>query len=196
LQTARIPETPKLHAQLRDATRALHDRVEEAVGLPASVGDVEDYRRVLARFWGFHEPLETALAEVAWGGFDFERRRRAAWAAADLQALGLSTEAIARLPRRPATRPSSVEEAWGVLYVLEGSTLGGRVIRRALQPVIGPELARACRFFDGRGAEGGALWRAFLAALEAGVATEGGRSAAQKGAEGAFRDMIDWFGSA
>ena len=55
-------------------------------------------------------------------------------------------------------------EALGVFYVLEGSTLGGRTILKALrsQGVSTDDLY----FLDPYGKESGARWRAFLSVLE------------------------------
>jgi len=55
-------------------------------------------------------------------------------------------------------------EALGVMYVLEGSTLGGRVILKTLRShrVSTDEL----HFLDPYGEDAGALWRTFLGVLE------------------------------
>jgi heme oxygenase len=180
-----------IHAELRGATRALHDRIEAVVGLPERVTTVAEYRVVLERFWGFHAPLEAALAERDWRGFDFERRRRAHEAAADLAALG--ERDLEGLPLWEGYRPGSEAEAFGVLYVLEGSTLGGRVIRRGLDARLGAQVAGATRFFDGRGRTGAKLWREFLTTLDVRVRTTEERAAAVHGAQAAFQAMIDWF---
>ena len=182
------------HAFLRASTQPLHDALEARVGLPESAASLNDYRRVLGRFLGFHEPLEAVLAERDWGGFDYAARRRAGDAAGDLAALGLDEAAVAALPRRRANVPGSEAEALGMLYVLEGSTLGGQVIRRGLERSFGPEVLGATRFFDGRGAQTGPLWRAFLQQLEAGVRTPDQQAAARRAAESVFRDLLAWFG--
>jgi heme oxygenase len=133
---------------------------------------------------------------VNWGDFDFADRRRAPRARADLLALGASGAEIDGLPLCGPPVVSSSERAWGALYVLEGSTLGGRIIRRELQSRLGPQIAQASAFFDGRAGEGGPLWRSFLQALEQRVRTPAERSAAQAGAERTFQAMIDWFAPA
>jgi heme oxygenase len=179
------------HAELRAATRALHDRVEAVVGLPERATTVAEYRAALERFWGFHAPLEAALADRDWRGFDFEARRRACAAAADLATLGGGD--LRDLPQWRAGRPSTEAEALGVLYVLEGSTLGGSVIRRGLDAQLGPQVAGATRFFDGRGRAGGRLWREFLTVMDQRVRTPEERAAAVQGAQATFQAMIDWF---
>ena len=54
-------------------------------------------------------------------------------------------------------------EAFGCLYVLEGSTLGGRVISRHVQSRLGSDVPRA--FLDAYGSRTGERWQAFRAAL-------------------------------
>lgn len=51
------------------------------------------------------------------------------------------------------------------MYVLEGSTLGGKLIARRVRDVLGFEP----RYHDPYGARAGAMWRAFQARLAADV---------------------------
>ena len=50
----------------------------------------------------------------------------------------------------------------GALYVVEGSTLGGLQIARALKGYIGDESGAGRSFFLGRGEQRSAMWSAFL----------------------------------
>ena len=85
---------------------------------------------------------------------------------ADLAALGMSQEDIAALPRcEPASELAlSLESAWGSLYVMEGSVLGGRIISKALEDEAWMP-SGGLRYFDPHGAMTGVLWRRFQAAL-------------------------------
>lgn len=163
------------------------------MGLPDSVRTLTQYRAALQRFWGFHQPVEAALARLDWGGFSFEPRRRAWLAEADLRALGMAGAEIESLPRCRTELPAGPAAAWGVLYVLEGSTLGGKVIRRALEQRLGDQVVRATRFFDDRQRPSGSLWRSFLAELERRIVSPAERLEALAGAEATFSAMIGWF---
>ena len=55
----------------------------------------------------------------------------------------------------------------GALYVLEGSTLGGRLIARHLQPTFGFRDGKGDAYFRGHGDQTGALWREITAAIAA-----------------------------
>jgi heme oxygenase len=80
----------------------------------------------------------------------------------------------------------SRSEALGLLYVMEGSTLGGRMIVRSLAER-GVDVT-GLRFLDPYGAETGARWRGFLAVLEREVGEEHGRfNDAARGASKGFR---------
>ena len=158
-------ESPAL-AALRAATAEAHQRLEDAVDIGRAAADPARYRELLARFLGFYRPLEAALAHAEIPGLDPAARRKTPWLEADLRALGLDGSAVLALPDCPALPATDTpERALGCLYVLEGSTLGGRHISATLlrgSPV--PEGAR--RFFAGYGADTGARWREFLLALE------------------------------
>lgn len=56
--------------------------------------------------------------------------------------------------------------AWGMIYVLEGSTLGAQVICRSLESCLGISKGKGADFFYGYGQETGKRWTQFLARLE------------------------------
>jgi heme oxygenase len=152
---------------LREHTRLLHDRVENAVDLPSRCGSLESYRELLSRLLGFYAPLEAQLSPFDWGlaGLNFEARRKAALLRADLASLGLATISIDSLAScRKLPRPASLAGAIGCLYVLEGATLGGQVIARQVSRSLGVGPSTGGRFFYAHGEETGSLWRAFGAA--------------------------------
>jgi heme oxygenase len=126
----------------------------------------EAYRDLLARLYGFHaafeDRMETAPAAFA-NAIELPARARAGLLVEDLLALGAARETIDTLPRCgdiPVLRGEG--ERLGALYVVEGSTLGGAFIAKALQGVA--ENAR--RFFGGYGANHGRLWRNLVKALD------------------------------
>ena len=158
---------PAILDLLRDRTRAAHDRAEEALPLLDPSLDAARYRAILAGFWGFHAALEprlAAVAELRGLGLDPAERRKLPRLEHDLRTLG---EDPARLP--VADVVPEVEDAaaaLGCMYVLEGATLGGRVISRHLAARgIGPESGGA--FFAGYGVETGEMWKSFSAAIGA-----------------------------
>ncbi|RYY96343.1 MAG: biliverdin-producing heme oxygenase [Comamonadaceae bacterium] len=127
------------------------------------MADPQHYGRLLQVFDAFLGPWEDRVAAVlpadahGW----LRQRSRRPFVRDDLRALGLPRLAA---PAQEATL-SSAAEAWGSLYVLEGSALGGQLITRAVAAHgFSPESGAA--YFHGWGAATGAMWREFRALLE------------------------------
>ena len=117
----------------------------------------------MQRLYGFHLAFEKAHERI---GCE-EDRARSHLIAEDLATLGVDRDTIARLPLCECLKPPRGEaERLGALYVLEGSTMGGVQIARALRAVIDEPDGAGRRFFLGYGDRHGAMWRAFLAQLE------------------------------
>ena len=157
-----------------------------------------DYRRLLARFYGYYVPLEARM--VAWSrvearGIDYAERVKVPELERDLIALGETAETIAQLPRCTVLPALATEaEALGCLYVVEGSTLGGQVITRQLLKSLGLTVENGVAFFNGSGAETGARWKAFGAWLEEAAARldHDQDDAIIAGANETFRTLGDW----
>ena len=149
------------HRRLREATQAPHQRLENRLDILRQVATARGRLGLVERFHALHRDAEAALAPwlAALAGLDFEARRRSPHLAKDLALLGgAPTEGEAIVVR-------GVGEALGLMYVLEGSTLGGRVIRRRVEAA-GGDMA-GLSFLDPYGEQVGERWRSFLAVLEA-----------------------------
>ena len=184
-----------VRTRLRAETQVWHDRVEELFDLPRQLRTTEDYRRVLADLLGFHAPMEAAVGRIDWTDvpLDLARRCRTPLVERDLRALGLSQAVIDALPRcSRLPQPTDRAAALGCLYVLEGSTLGGQVVRRHVQAALGPEVAGATAFFGSHGPAVGVLWRDFLVLLEKECATEAAIRSAAAAATRSFACLADW----
>ncbi|MGX7704986.1 biliverdin-producing heme oxygenase [Methylobacterium sp. Gmos1] len=147
--------------RLRAGTQAAHEAIERDLAWETRVATREGYRALLARFWGFHAALEPALATVLHDDAFLDPRRRLAHLADDLRFLGLDDAAIAALPRPHLALPRDRDEAFGALYVLEGSTLGGQVIAKHIGRQLGLTRDGGCRYYAAHGRETGAMWKAF-----------------------------------
>lgn len=169
---------------LRRATCAAHLRLHghpSLAALAAGAITQEQYRRLLARLYGFHLPLEQALIAAARRhGVDRLIRARTHLLARDLVDLGADEETIAALPMARRVEPRGHGEWLGALYVREGSTLGAARLAAALDPLLGAGVLRGRRFLSS-GDE--TVWRECCAALEDGAArgllpemTEGARA--------------------
>ncbi len=151
---------------LRSATREVHARVEARLAIHATRSR-ETYRALLAAHLGFLEPVETRMCTdlLRAYGLDVEARRKVPALVDDLRARGLDHAGIAALPRCSAAPPLDRVSALGVAYVLEGSTLGGRVLARHFAQTLGIGPATGGRYFEGYGERTGERWRAFVDVL-------------------------------
>ena len=153
-----------LRAELRLRTAAAHEALERTPlmeQLARGAASMTVYRDYLQRQLRLHAAFEPPLR--GWLGSECSalRLRKSDWLRSDLQALGESPDA------RPVPAPAlrSQAAALGMLYVLEGSTLGLQVVRRHLAPAH-PAAGAAGRFLTGYGPQTGQHWRDFVALLD------------------------------
>ena len=189
----------ELRLRLRAATAQIHERLHGHAGLGAAASGrmaLADYRLLLARLWGFHKAFECAIEEAACGldlPIDMKARARAPMLEADLATLGCSAAEIPRLPHCDYMfRPRSAPACLGALYVVEGSTLGGRHIARALAGLFEGAEGEGRKFFLGYGAAHGAMWRGFLEQLDLLTGDEAREAEAIEGAVRTFEDFESW----
>lgn len=158
-----------LRLRLRRSTARAHQQLEATISVEAMCASLELYRDLLGRMWGVYAPLEAALMRVDWPRSAAwpSKRRKAPWLRDDLLSLGMTDGEIGSLPVSTSLPVvASPADAFGVLYVLEGATLGGQVILPRVA-TLGLSADRGARFYAGYGRETGAYWRAFVDRLEA-----------------------------
>jgi heme oxygenase len=157
---------PSLSAWLRAVSAPQHKAVEAAAALPQSINTLADYAACLGRFLSIVAPLEDHLGSFdEWGGagVHLASRSRTQALQADLIALSINQDQIRRLH---IPRPASFAAAFGALYVLEGSTLGGKLILKSATSRLGPAISGAAAFFGGHGENSGLMWIKFKNALD------------------------------
>jgi heme oxygenase len=156
---------------LREATKGVHERLGRALPLNNPELTLDAYRGVIEALYGFHAPLEMRLSVAAAksDGLVPMLGREKLWRLRqDLRALGSTDERIEALPRCTwVPEISTVPRAFGCLYVIEGATLGGRVVARAVREHLGLGPSTGASFFEGYGAATGTMWRSFLDCLKA-----------------------------
>ena len=180
--------------RLRSETAEQHRELENTVDISRRLADRDSYRELLALFYGFYRPVELRLGHsVAAGRNDVTlgRLEKAAWLAEDLVQLGVDD--ITRLPQCTALPPLDTwPRALGTMYVLEGSTLGGRHISALLINGAGATFPR--RFFTSYGSEVGPMWRSFCAVLDE-LSSPQDHELAAENARATFDSMRVWLGS-
>jgi heme oxygenase len=148
--------------RLRAATREHHARIDRLMDL-RRMRDRRHYAellRVLDAFLAAWEPAVAAALPASWHAW-LQARSRRPFLRADLQVLGVSP--VLREAAVPAFRGAAA--AWGSLYVMEGSALGGQVITRSLAEA-GLRRDSGSAYFHGWGEATGGLWREFREVLE------------------------------
>lgn len=150
--------------RLRDETSLNHAAIEAKMPVLDPDLSKQDYRLLIARFWGYYAPLEEKLAEAVykyWPGqeYDCAERFKVPLLEKDLQSLNASAEAHQRC--RDLPNLNTPGQVLGCLYVLEGSTLGGQIISRHLLANLGLGPDSGAAFFNGYGANSGSQWQSF-----------------------------------
>ena len=150
------------------------DADAEVESLLSSLATGQEYRRFLARLYGFLVPLEAALASTAQlvGTIDLRARHKAYRLRSDLMALGLRIEQIANLPLCGGVPRAfrGVSHALGWMYVIERSTLLHTPAYRRLARALPGEVAFASSYLKCYEGTESAMWRTFGETLEASCA--------------------------
>jgi heme oxygenase len=185
--------------RLKLATSASHRALESQLPLMHRDLSLDDYRRFVSRFLGFYAPLEgQLLAAPCWQqlAFDYTARQKTPRLTRDLLSLGSSFEALRGTPLcTDLPVLETPEQLLGCLYVIEGATLGGRVITRHLEGQLGLKPESGGAFFDGYGTETGTHWKVFCTLLSkhADHCTDQGRhEAIVVGANRTFEALTHW----
>lgn len=160
---------PSLIQALRADTAQLHVALEKRLPFFSERLDLALYRRLMAAYYGFYQPLEQRLHALPLipAGLDQSRRIKLPVLRADLQALGLDETAIQALPVCTALPEiESRAAALGVSYVLEGATLGGQILRRRVAEQLRLDGSNGAGFLNVYGELTGRRWKDFLAYLD------------------------------
>ncbi|KYG64907.1 hypothetical protein AZI86_11960 [Bdellovibrio bacteriovorus] len=178
--------------QLREATAANHKSIEGAMPLFPQI-EIQAYRQLLEKFWGFYSPLEQLHSDAfsqQTKNLEMPLRKRTPSLQKDLSYFH-DDKTLAALPRcADLPRYSSWPELYGGLYVIEGSSLGGQVITAHLHKMGFPQ--EICHFFNGYGAMTGKMWQGFLKELQAHVLSNEERALAVKAAQDTFMKLEKW----
>lgn len=174
------PDTPPstvvtscILSRLRLETRDEHDSVEKVLDLMSPSLTLDGYRQRLTQFYGFYAPLEEILKDISkhqsqkadeTGMSRYTREamtmrlNKTALLRRDLCYLGAEIENLPFCSSLPSTETQA--EVLGCVYVMEGATLGGRLITQHVHTTLGITPTTGGSFFDGYGHETGVMWQA------------------------------------
>ncbi len=154
------------HQLLKETTAQSHLALEKK--LLASIRDIttpSHYVALLHRMYGFYAPLEHTLGHFLGKGAvpDYGERRKASWILSDIRT-------ISKLPPlRVCTDLPAIQTyhaALGAMYVLEGATLGGKIIAGMIARQLNSGTESGYSFFLSYGEQRQQMWRTFLSKLQ------------------------------
>lgn len=174
---------------LREATRAVHERLDKATILQALVRPditAAEYRAALAVLYGFHAPVERALE----GGSGDGGGVRLGLLRDDLTVLGADPAALPKMTGLPPL--DSAPARLAARYVLDGSAHGGRAMLPGITRALGHDARHGARFLASDGLDMVGAWKALLARLEVELAEPEPRRIACETAVGLFDALERW----
>ena len=189
------PVSATILQTLRDGTRSEHHQIERVVRLQDPDLKHDEYIRHLDRLLPFLQAAEYSLRGWAadWPpSLTIQRRFKTRLIEADLLQLGIAP----RAPGEPVPfQLATLSHAWGCLYVLEGSTLGGQVLSRHIYKTLGIHRLTGGSYFCGYGLETGPMWQAFRSSLVTFVELGGDSQSIVSGAKHTFTALTEWLGA-
>ncbi len=160
-------EKPAISEQLKTHTRQVHLQLEQRlIPLIQSIATRSEYVDLLKIFYTFYAPLENRLATVA--GIENLaadiQLRKADSLEKDITVLEDSTANLAFCSELPAC--NNVSRALGIMYVMEGSVLGGKVIANIITKNLATDTSLPFSFFLHYGNEAKIVWNQFKTRLD------------------------------
>ncbi len=150
---------------IKTATHTHHQSLEAIIIRKIkSIKSTEDYVTLLEWFYAYFGALEVQIkTHLETAGLDLANRRKAGDLANDLQSFKADPPAFAAEDELPVIDDHF--SALGALYVIEGSTLGGKYISPMIAKKLNLEPGQGLSFFDGYGEETMQMWDDFKAFL-------------------------------
>lgn len=181
--------------QLRSETSVSHRNLEN---LPVSISIVNPNITV-AEYAHYLQLMHAVIAETESEIFckiapvvtDIESRRKLGLIEDDLSAIGYCVKEFPTVMGNMDDR--SVAFAMGVMYTIEGSTLGGRFILKNIDSALGFGENHGARFFFGYGNHTGRYWKDFLNRLDTVAGSPDNKNEIISGARYAFDAIYKHF---
>lgn len=158
----------RVREALRAATRDAHARLDAhpvMTDLLSGAGGRARYASLLRHYAQLYAELEAALdrgQDKLPNAFAWPECRKLPWLEADLRFFGIDAPQATRAGDAIASKAVAI----GLLYPLEGATLGGQAISKRLRRVLDVDETRGARFFAGYGPRTRERWEATCLALE------------------------------
>ncbi|WP_374948609.1 biliverdin-producing heme oxygenase [Mucilaginibacter sp.] len=184
-----------LSDKLKEETKSNHQQLEKVmVGKLRAIRSKEEYADVLKLFYGYFGGLEMEINKVIDASLlpDNADRRKTQSLADDLQSLGAAVPVKASGDDLPVL--TSHLQAIGALYVIEGSTLGGKIISKMMQQQLALR-DNELTFFTSYGNNTEQMWDAFKDALNYQATNPEQEAVVIAAANQTFLKFGEWFKS-
>jgi heme oxygenase len=186
---------------LRRVTRTEHEALDGNPAFAAMMNgtlSLDGYARLMAVFHGFYERhdelLDLACRHHGLHALGFTYASRAIILRDDLASLGALGTGQHSSHDEPASLPTirSAGTLVGVLYVLEGSMLGGSVLCRAVESLLVKTGAKGSGYWRWCRDAGAARWAMTCDVVERTAASDAARNDMIAGAQAAFHTFDRW----
>lgn len=156
------PANMMLSEKLKEATKTAHQLVEtKLTGSIKAIATKQQYATLLSSFYSYFAALENAMnGQVDLSLLpDYHQRRKAGSLADDLMQLEAELPALATKADIPPI--NNHLQALGAMYVMEGSTLGGKIISKMICRQLSLRDRCGTTFFNGYGEQTSRMWQTF-----------------------------------
>lgn len=156
--------------RLRSKTANSHQLIEQnsaAQLLMSEEVTIAQYADYLKRLYGFVHGFEKMVFTLLEHNqlLQLDERRKAHFIQADLALLNHAAAQTYVNDALFSTHYPTAAAAFGGMYVLEGSTLGGQIISKHLSKVLGAAVAGKTTYLSAYANQTGAMWKSFLQLL-------------------------------
>ncbi len=174
---------------LKNDTKVAHVRVEKVmVKEIKSISCLEHYARLLERLFLFYNPLECKVHQSLDQSIlpDIDKRKHTKWILEDLDVLGYTINTSNKCKTQHIT---SISYAVGVLYVMEGSTMGGQIISKMVKKQLNTNIST--HYFDSYSDKTMEMWLSFKNSITQNE-TQLDHEEVFKGANETFSALKEW----
>ncbi|MGY3052598.1 heme oxygenase [Pedobacter sp. UYEF25] len=186
-----------LSEQLKLNTKSNHQQVEKLlVDRIRSIDALDGYVKLLQLFYGYFGGLEDKINQYIEVGIldDYQNRRKSNSLLKDIYDLNGGIPQKAADDDLPEINNQS--QAFGALYVIEGSTLGGKVISKMMAKQLKFIDEKGLSFFNGYGDETEKMWNGFKDVLNKELYTPTDVSLSLEAANDTFSKFALWIKNA
>lgn len=182
-----------LSEEIKEATKINHQLLEKKlIAIIRSIRNKSDYAQLLVIFYRFFGSLEITINRHLDLSCmpDYPHRRKSVALANDLNLLGLAPPQLPNANELPEINDHF--QATGALYVIEGSTLGGRIISKIIQQQLNLADMNGLTFFKGYGDRTYRMWQHFKYSIDQ-VSNESKKNSIIQSANDTFIQFSKWF---